>query len=166
MLLTNDTMARIPPNQATMPAATPKQSFSRSISLTCKLHIQPEWHTNLMCHAHKISSTSTSTLSWRFVPYLDPIAVDRHNLQPPNHKLWLWQQVVCFFNMQDVSHSNLMISAVSWQPKPQLHISISDGLACDPFSNVTNLPLFPLGILCVPFELSPISANVRSCVTI
>jgi len=59
-----------------------------------------------------------------------------------------------------------MISAISRQPKPQSHISISDGLACDPFCKVVNFLLISFGILCVPFELSPISANVRSCGTI
>jgi hypothetical protein len=68
--------------------------------------------------------------------------------------------------MQDVDHNHFIISAVSRQPKPQSHVSISVGLATDASSEVTNHPLFSLGILRVPFELSPISANARSCGTI
>jgi hypothetical protein len=68
--------------------------------------------------------------------------------------------------MQDVSHHNLKISAISWQPKPELHISISDGLACDHFSKVVNFPLITFAILPVPYELLLISAYVTGGGTI
>jgi hypothetical protein len=68
--------------------------------------------------------------------------------------------------MQDVAHNNLMVSAISWQLKPQSHVSISVGLAYDPSNKVKNLPLFSLGILWVPFDHLPISANVSSHGTI
>jgi hypothetical protein len=64
--------------------------------------------------------------------------------------------------MQDVSHNNLVISAVSWKPQPQSHVSISDGVASDPCSKVTNLSRFFLGILYVLFQILLITANVRS----
>jgi len=60
-----------------------------------QLHIQPEWLSNVVCHAHNTSptmtstatSTSTSTLSTvceRFILYLDPSRIDRHDPQPPS----------------------------------------------------------------------------------
>jgi len=63
--------------------------------------------------------------------------------------------------MQGISHNNLMIPAVSCQPKPQSHVSTSDCLAWEPSSNITNLLLVSLGLLCEPFELLPITTNVR-----
>jgi len=161
-----------PPKQSTVHQAPPKQSSSRSLSLSCKLHIQSESPSNLACHAVKISSTSTSTLTsstvlgWRFVVYLDSIAIDWDIPESVIHQPQFWQRVVCSFNMQDISHNNLMILAISWQPKPQSHISISDGLACDPSSGVGDFPHISFGVLRVPYELLPISANVRGGGTI
>jgi hypothetical protein len=68
--------------------------------------------------------------------------------------------------MQDVSCNNLMVSAISWQPKHQSHISISDGLACDPSRKVVDFLIIAVGELGVPYELLPISANVRGGATI
>jgi hypothetical protein len=67
--------------------------------------------------------------------------------------------------MQDVFHNNFIPTA-SRQPKPQLYISMPDGFTYYSSSQITDLPLFSLGILTVSFELSLISANVSSGGTI
>jgi len=52
------------------------------------------------------------------------------------------------------------------QQKCQPYISMSDGFTSYTSNSMANQPLFCLGILCVPFELWPISRNESSCETI
>jgi len=126
-----------------------------------------------MYHTHKISSTTTSILTLtsstvccqRFVVYLDSIAINWENLQSLSHKLWLWEQVVCSFKIQDVSH-NHFIPMASRQPKPQPYISMANGVTCYSSSKIMELLLCSLAILSVQLKLSPISANVISDGTI
>jgi hypothetical protein len=68
--------------------------------------------------------------------------------------------------MQEVSQHNVKISAISWQPKPQSHASISDVLACNLSSKVVNFLLIAFGVWRVAYKLFLISANVRGGGTI
>ena len=73
---------------------------------------------------------------------------------------------MCPVHMQGIPHNYFILLAVSWQPKTQSYIPMSDGLARYPSRKIANFPLILLGESHVLRELPLVSTNVRGGGTI